>query len=179
MYINSKSYMHGTFCHSHCYINMLFQLNVCITACRYVVLFHTTLFFHTMLAPDFSCAVSGKFVQCWHSIAFAATSYQKINHKPVQNKNCQKAMLFRWHCTGFFSVQCCLESLVGSIAHNVFPVQCCPNSNMTLLNRISSCHVQFCLSGEPLGDYCMHKIFTCAQQLFRRVPRLTIFSGNP
>ena len=58
MYINSKSYMHGTFCHSHCYINMLFQLNVCITACRYVVLFHTTLFFHTMLAPDFSCAMS-------------------------------------------------------------------------------------------------------------------------
>ena len=48
-------------------------------------------------------------------------------------------MLLRRHCTGFFPVQCCLESFWKHCTR-FLPVQCCPKSIKTgFLNRIFSC----------------------------------------
>ena len=55
-----------------------------------------------------------------------------------------------------FSVQYCLESL-GQHCTEILPVQCCPKSITTLLNRIFSCKM---LSGASWTT--LHKVFTCA-----------------
>ena len=59
-------------------------------------------------------------------------------------------MLFRRHCTGFFPVECCLESL-GQHWTGFLVVQYCPKSITTLLNRIFSCEM---LSGASCGQHC-------------------------
>ena len=56
-------------------------------------------------------------------------------------------MLFRRHCTGFFSLQCYVESL-GQHCISFWPVQCCPENIKTTLNK--SFLVQCCL--EPQGQ---------------------------
>ena len=110
------------------------------------VMFRTILSFCSMLARDSSCAMSGKFVQCWRDIC---SDRLLSKHQPVQTKNRRKVMLFRRHCTGFLSVQCCLESL-GQHCTEFLPVQCCPKSIKTTLNRIFP--VQCSL--ELVGQHC-------------------------
>ena len=56
-----------------------------------------------MLALDFSCAMSRKFLQCWQRVC--------SNRLLLKKKNiCQILMLFRQKYTAFFPVQCCLKS---------------------------------------------------------------------
>ena len=111
------------------------------------------------------CSVqSCPFVQCWPGIfllrenlcnvgeAFVATGYRQ-NFDRFKKKNRRKVMVFR-HCTGFFPMQCCLESL-GQHCTGFLPVQCCPKSITTILNRIFPCAM---LSGTSWAT--LHKIFT-------------------
>ena len=103
-----------------------------------MIMFHTVLSFCSMLARDFSFAISGKFVQYWRG-------------------SCSNRM-FRQHCTEFFPVPCCLESL-GQHCTRVLPVECCLKSIKTALNRIFSCELLSCAFRATL-----HKDFavTCA-----------------
>ena len=90
-----------------------------------MLLFRAILSFCSILAPDFSCAMSVKFVQCWRGI-FSNRSKIKIVKK--------------WCCLddnalSYFPVQCCLEPL------GFLSVQCCPKSITTTLNRFFMCNV--------------------------------------
>ena len=90
-------------------------------------MFRTILSFCSMLTRDFSCVM----------LRGSCSNRLLSKNLAVQNKNCRKVM-FRRHCTGFFSVQCCLESL-GQHCTRFLPVQCCPKSINTILNRLFSC----------------------------------------
>ena len=94
-----------------------------------------------------------KIMQCWQGIW--SNRLLSNNSKLVQNKNCQKKMLLKQHYTGFFPVQCCLESLEQHCT-GFLPMHCCPKS-VTLLNRIFSSAM---LSG--VSWVKLHKVFTCA-----------------
>ena len=59
--------------------------------------------------------------------------------------------VLRQNWTGFFSVHCCLEPH-GQHCTRFLPVQCCPKSIKTTLNRIFSCAL---LSLEPQGQHCI------------------------
>ena len=103
-----------------------------------------------MLARDFSRAMLGKFVQCWRGIC---SNLLLSKNEPVQNKNHLKVMLFRRQCTGFFLCNI-VWSLLGNVAPGFSPVQFCPKSTTTTLNRIFSCTI---LSGATWTT--LHKIF--------------------
>ena len=71
-------------------------------------------------------------------------------------------MFFKGHCTGCFSVQCCLEPL-GQHYTRFLSVQCCPKSIMTTL------HKDFSMSNVvwSLSSNIAHAIY-----LFNVVPRV-------
>ena len=90
---------------------------------------------------------------CNIGAAFAETGYcQNINWFKIK---IAEVMLFR-HYTGFFPMQCCLESF-GQHSTGFLPVQCYPKSIATILNRIFPCAM---LSGASRAT--LHKVFTCA-----------------
>ena len=60
----------------------------------HMLVFHTILSISSKLAWEFSCAMLGKFEQCWHGIC---SNRLLSKNWLVQNKNCQKMMLFRQH----------------------------------------------------------------------------------
>ena len=98
-----------------------------------ISLFRTILSFCSVFTRDFSCAMSWKYEQCWQLQQPIIT--EKLTGP--KKKICGKVM-FRRHCTGFYLVQCCLESL-GQHCTRFLAVQCCPKSIKTSLNKISSC----------------------------------------
>ena len=63
--------------------------------------------------------------------------------------------VLRNHWTGFFPVYCCLKPQ-GQHCIRSWPVQRCPESIKTILNRIFSCAL---LSGASWTT--LHKVFTC------------------
>ena len=87
-------------------------------------LFRTILSFCSMLARNFSCAMLHWQLQ------------QPVIIEKLTGLR-QKVML-RWYCTGFFPVQCYLESL-GQHCRRILSVQCCAMSIKTTLNRIFFC----------------------------------------
>ena len=101
---------------------------------RLIILFHTILPFCLKLACKFSCAMWVNL--CNIGAAFAATSYYQRNNQ------------FKIKIAGKW----CYSDNIGFL-----PVQCCPISIKTTLNRIFSC-VMF--SGGSRTT--LHKIFTCA-----------------
>ena len=101
---------------------------------RLIILFHTILPFCLKLACKFSCAMWVNL--CNIGAAFAATSYYQRNNQ------------FKIKIAGKW----CYSDNIGFL-----PVQCCPISIKTTLNRIFSC-VMF--SG---GSWTtLNKVFTCA-----------------
>ena len=115
------------------------------------------------------CSVqSCLFVQSWpgvflgqcrgnlcHVGAAVAANRLLSKNQPIQNKICGKVM-FRRHCTVFFLVQCCLESLEHHCTR-FLPMQFCPKSIKTTLNWAFSCAILFGASWATL-----YKGFTCA-----------------
>ena len=91
------------------------------------------------VGPEFFLCNVGKICAMWVGNLQQPVIIKKLT---VQNKNCRKVMLFRRHCTGFFPVLCCLESL-GQHCTRFLPVQCCPKSIKATLNRIFSCAMLF------------------------------------
>ena len=73
---------------------------------------------------------------------------------------CNVVLRVFWHYwTGFFHVKCFLEAL-GQHCTRFLPVQCCPKSIKTTLNRIFSC-AMLCAGFfpvqcrlQPIGQYC-------------------------
>ena len=56
--------------------------------------FRTIFYFCSKLTREFSCEMSGKFVQCWRGIC---SNRVLSKSQPIQNKNPRKMMLFRRH----------------------------------------------------------------------------------
>ena len=79
-----------------------------------VWLFSTILSFSSKLAREFSFAKLGKFVQSLHSFC---SNWLLSKNQPVQNENCQKVMLFRWHWVFSCAV---LSEVSWATLHRVF-----------------------------------------------------------
>ena len=115
-------------------------------------LFLTILSFYSRLAQEFSCAMLGKFVQCWHDICINIIK-KLTGSKKKKKKNCQQ---FRCYsddtALGFF-----LCNVVWSLLGNIAQGFCLCNIVPRVLQHYwtGSFHVQMQCCLEPLGQHCI------------------------
>ena len=124
---------------------------ITITTNDLVKLFRAIFSFCLMLARDFSCAMSQKFVQCWRGICSNRLLLKKLL---VPNKNLWKGMLFRRQCTRVYSCAM-LTGTSFSIAQgfylwNVVPI-------VLQQHWIEFFQLQCCL--ESLEQHCTKSFF--------------------